>query len=156
MSNKPNEQAQINFIADCLRFGEARKDILQKFAKIYKTSDKTFDTRLKLAKDAITKEQEYANSKVNDLVSEEIKQRKIAIMDVLERKEILTKIARGELTYTKQAVSGDGIVDFEVEPDFTDRKAAIAELNKMDGDYSPTKANVELNVKQLPSWLEVK
>lgn len=155
MPNKPNEQAQIDFIVDCLRVGEKRNEVLAKFAnKWQSTSTRTFDRRLKEAESILQSEYSHIQSEVDKQVANEISERKSKILTVIERKEILTQIALGELRYTKQAVSGDGIIDFEVEPDFTDRKAAIAELNKMDGDYSPTKSNVELNVKQLPSWLK--
>jgi hypothetical protein len=61
------------------------------------------------------------------------------IADVRERKEVLTKILRGEIPLRKPIVVNFCIEYIEVLPDWMDRKAAIAELNKMEGDYAPTK-----------------
>ena len=61
------------------------------------------------------------------------------VMKAVERMQILTQIARGEIQLTKPMVV-DGIVQLiPVIPDWMDRKNAISELNKMDGSYAPTK-----------------
>lgn len=155
MPNKPNEQAQIDFIVDCLRIGEKRNEVLAKFAKKWQsTSTRTFDRRLKEAESILQSEYSHIQSEVDKQVANEISERKKKILTVIERKEILTQIALGEIPLNKPMVVDGSIELIEIVPDWADRKAAIAELNKMDGDYSPTKSNVELNVKQLPSWLK--
>lgn len=68
-----------------------------------------------------------------------------SIANVAERMQVLTKIMRGELKIIKQDVFQGMVTDVEVEPDFSDRKAAIAELNKMGGDYAPTKTDISIN-----------
>lgn len=66
----------------------------------------------------------------------------IEIASVAERKGILTKIARGEIPLTKPMVCNGKIELVDVVPDYMDRKNAIAELNKMDGDYAPSKLDI--------------
>lgn len=74
-----------------------------------------------------------ANQKAADKVSEG------EIASIQERMVILTKIARGEIPLTKPMVC-DGVIEMvPVIPDWMDRNKAIAELNKMDGSYAPTK-----------------
>jgi len=62
---------------------------------------------------------------------------KKAILNKDERMEILTKIASGEITMIKEVAGRQGIELLNVTPDFAERRAAIAELNKMDGEYAP-------------------
>lgn len=80
-----------------------------------------------------------ANQKAADKVSE------FEIATVAERMDILTKICRGDIvqviTRTVEGVS----VEYQETPSFTDRKNAIAELNKMDGSYTPVKNEVKID-----------
>jgi len=86
------------------------------------------------------------------------------IMTSLERKEILTKIARGQIPLLKPMVCDGAIELVEVAPDWMDRKNAIAELNKMEGDYTPINIDVKTNggaiqnetVIVLPSGTKIK
>lgn len=71
-----------------------------------------------------------------------IDERKMQIADINERKEILTKILRGEIPLQKAFVVGKSIEFIDVVPDWMDRKAAIAELNKMDGSYAAEKIDL--------------
>lgn len=80
-----------------------------------------------------------ANQKAIDKVAE------YQIATKAERMEILTKIMRGELKMIKQDVFQGMVTDVEVAPDFSDRKNAITELNKMCGDYEPTKTDIRIN-----------
>lgn len=57
------------------------------------------------------------------------------ILSKIERQKILTQIALGEIPLTKYVVADGVIHDMPVVPSWNDRKAAIAELNKMDGAY---------------------
>lgn len=75
------------------------------------------------------------------------------VMGVAERMSILSKIARGEIPLKKPMVCDGVIEEIEVVPDWMDRKNAIAELNKMDGSYQPTKIDATVTEKKLPSWL---
>lgn len=78
------------------------------------------------------------------------------IMSVAERMGVLTQIARGEIPLKKPMVCDGIIQEVDVVPDWMDRKNAIAELNKMDGSYQPTKieANVEVVKKELPPFMK--
>lgn len=64
---------------------------------------------------------------------------KSAVMSKQERLETLTKIAKGELKVKRPFVIGGKIMEYPSEPDAMERKAAIAEMNKMEGDYAPSK-----------------
>jgi len=73
-----------------------------------------------------------------------------SIATATERMQILTKIMRGEIPLIKPMVVDKQLVDIEVVPDYSDRRAAIAELNKMDGSYAPAKQDITTNGKDLP------
>lgn len=75
-------------------------------------------------------------------IAEEKKALKKAIMGKHERMEILTKIARQELLFEKEVPSKGGAMLLNAIPDYTDIKAAIAELNKMDGEYAPIRKDI--------------
>ena len=66
-------------------------------------------------------------------------QLKTAVMSKQERLEYLTKIAKAEIKVIKPFVISGKIMEYKMEPDATERMKAIAELNKMQGDYSPIK-----------------
>lgn len=68
-----------------------------------------------------------------------------AIMDRLERMKLLSDIARGNLSVEQAISTKDGIDIVEAKPSFSERRAAISELNKMDGSYSPTKQEIHVN-----------
>lgn len=146
---KPNESAQIEFIKDCLRGGLQRKDIFAKFSKKWQTvASRTFDTRLKAAKDSLQQELKAIKAKTKVNVAKEVEARKIKIMSVIERQEMLSKIANGELKVEKAIATQFGAEIVMINPDMNDRIKAISELNKMGGDYAPTKN--EFNITDLP------
>jgi len=133
-------QLQIEFIKSELRKNGKRSTILTKFVKKWHSvSERTFDRRLKLAELAMSSEIKAIQEKAEEKVAEEVEARKLEIMDVMERKDILTQIARGKIPLKKHMVVDKVIEEVDVIPDWNDRRAAIAELNKMDGDYAPTK-----------------
>lgn len=153
---KPSEQAQVNFIADCLRKGEQRKDILAKFVKKWqKAGTRTFDRRLKVAQAAVQEEQKRIRATAEDNVAKEADALKSKIMTAFERQELLTQIAKGEIKIKKPFVIQGKIMEYPAEPDHTDRINAVKELNKIDGTYAPEKKEHEIKGK-LPSWLETK
>jgi hypothetical protein len=67
------------------------------------------------------------------------------IMTSVERMEFLTKMAKGEVKVKQPFVIGGKIMEYPSEPTFAERRAAIAELNKMDGSYAPTESKVKLD-----------
>lgn len=76
---------------------------------------------------------------------------KSKILTRLERMEILSEIARGEIPLTKHIVCDGVIQEREVVPAWMDRKAALAELNKMDGEYAPIRKDITSGGEQLPA-----
>jgi hypothetical protein len=74
---------------------------------------------------------------------------KLGILSKLERMKILSDIAQGEIVLTKYIVCDGVIQERDVVPDYNDRKGAIAELNKMDGDYAPVKKDITSGGKEI-------
>ena len=66
------------------------------------------------------------------------------IMGKAERMELLTKMAKGQLKIKTPVVIAGKIMEYPAEPTASDRRAAIAELNKMSGDYAPAKSVVTI------------
>jgi hypothetical protein len=133
---KPNEVAQIDFIVDCLRKGEARKIILAKFVKKWQgKSNRTFDRRLRQAESALQGEQQAVKAKSEESINQAIEARKANILSAIDRQELLSKIANGDVKVKKPFVIGGKIMEYPSEPDHLDKIKAIAELNKMDGSY---------------------
>ena len=148
---KKKNIAQVDFIVACLRKGQQRKAILANFAKKWQNiSERTFDRRLNDAVAKFQAEQSYIQAQAEQEVAKEVEARKEAIMSTIERKEILTKIARGKVPMLKPMVVSQGagmgstIETIEVAPSWEDRRAAIAELNKMDGAYASEKSEIKV------------
>ena len=107
---KPSETAQINFIADCLRKGEQRKEILGKFGKKWeKVSRTTFDRRLRQAEAHVASEQQRIKEQAEQDVVKEADALKSKILTSLERQAILSDMAKGELETEVLLVTKDGI-----------------------------------------------
>jgi hypothetical protein len=80
----------------------------------------------------------------NDSKVSEIAQ--MNIMGKAERMELLTKMAKGELKIKTPFVIAGKIMEYPAELTASDRRAAIAELNKMAGDYAPAKTETTLKL----------
>ena len=85
----------------------------------------------------------------NDSKVSEIAQ--MNIMGKAERMELLTKMAKGELKIKTPFVIAGKIMEYPAEPTASDRRAAIAELNKMAGDYAPAQLNTTITDQRPPS-----
>lgn len=135
-----NKIVIIDFIVSCVEKGEQRGTILSKVVKKWQISDRTFDRFLKTASEQ-HQETQSAIKKAKEAIDIQncVSQRSKQIADVTERKEILTKIIRGQIPLTKPMIVKGRIRHIKTVPDWADRKAAIAELNKMDGSYAPDK-----------------
>lgn len=87
-------------------------------------------------------------SKANEIAAEKLAEGEIA--DKIERQKLLTQIMRGDVKIRADKFFFDGktgaVVTQEVDelPDHAARIKAIAELNKMDGSYAPSKTELEL------------
>ena len=145
---KPNKQIIIDFIISCLKNGEQRGNILVKTGKKWGTSKSAFDRYLKIAKDQYTVTQGLIKSELLEIDKQAaVEARKKAIMNADDRKEWLTKIIMKDLKVMKVGGSTqmvheykdkNGVIVTEIIS-YDHKLKALAELNKMEGDYSPTK-----------------
>lgn len=142
---KPHAQMQIDFLSDLLSQGMTRKEILpildEKWPNL---SIKTKDRRLIAAKNQLQARRAKIIQAADMDIQNDVKLLKSKILTVAERMEILTKIALGEIPLLKP-VSVDGQIEMvEVVPAWSDRREAIAELNKMCGDYAPVRQKLSI------------
>lgn len=146
----PGTLAQIEFIKSHLRKGGKRGGILSKFVQKWpKVSERTFTRRIRIAEDELQIENKEVQKKAEEKAKKKTEELELEILTVLERKSILAQIAKGGIPLTKPMVCNGEIVQADVIPTYTDRMNAIAELNKMDGDYAPTKTDLTSKGKQL-------
>ena len=143
MAINPHRETIINEIFTELDFGVDRGETLSKIVAEWQISTRTFDRYWKEARSrfqALTEKAQKAKEEV--YIQEEKKAAKKAILSKHQRQEILTQIAMGQIPLTKHIVCDGVIQERDTVPNWADRKAAIAELNKMDGDYAPTKKDI--------------
>jgi hypothetical protein len=155
---KANEQKQVDLIIDFLKKGYQRKTILSNFVQFCpNVSEKTFQRRLKVAEGMFKEQMSKLNTLVEQKLNEDANVAKIEFLTVSERQAILAGQARGEIKVKKAVFTPKGIVYIEEEPNHADRRAAVAELNKMCGDYAPQKTESKVDINQLPlPTIEVK
>lgn len=140
---KSNKQVQIDFIVSCLEKADSRAMILSKISKKWQINTRTVDRLLKTAKEQHSaKQQAISKAALGNSTLKALKGLKSNIFTAIERMEYLKKVIKGEVKIKKPFVVLGEIVDHEVDPDHSDRLRAIAELNKMCGDYAPTKTDV--------------
>ena len=154
---KPAEQAQTNFIMDCLRKGEQRKVVLAKFVKKWQgASDRTFDRRLRQAEKEVAKEQQRIRTEAEGNVAEAVKGLESKIMTVIDRQVYLSLIANCKSDIKKFGNQYYQIIEFaDGRKEFisqSDKLKAIAELNKMEGSYAVTK----FELSRAEGWDEFK
>ena len=140
---KPKKEQTVNAMLLEIEMGISYSECLRVNDGLWGLPSSTFDRywaeaskRFKARLDAI----EEATTKV--AVSMEVKALKKAILSKHERQEILTQIAKGEIPLVKHIVCDGIIQEVDVVPAWADRRAAIAELNKMEGDYAPIKKDI--------------
>jgi hypothetical protein len=71
-----------------------------------------------------------------------------SIASATERMKILTKIIRGEMIIVQEALFEGIAYPYVTKPTFSEIKAAINELNRMDGSHKPIEANVRVIQEQ--------
>lgn len=158
--DKIDKQTAIKSILSDLKKGIDKPDIMRKIApkcgKSKSTQDRWFaeaekqylenQNRLRPIKEKAEEEAVYEATK------EAIK---TGILSKLERQKILSDIAKGDIPLSKYIVC-DGIIhEREIIPNWADRKAAIAELNKMDGEYAPIKTDITSKGNKLKSEISI-
>jgi hypothetical protein len=131
-----------------LRQGATRQQIHAKICKTVQLSTRKLDSLLKEARHLHTQEaQTLQKAELEGLTEARKKEALESVLSVLDRKLILSEIARGELVLQKPMVVNKEIQVIDVVPNYEDRRAAIAELNKMDGAYAPTEIKGTLDVR---------
>lgn len=75
------------------------------------------------------------DSKVSEIAAKRI-------MTVADRLEYLTKVVNGEIKTKVPFVVAGKIMEYYRDPDQADKLKALAELNKMGGDYAPAKTEI--------------
>jgi hypothetical protein len=165
MNYNARQEILINAILSEMDFSTKRGDILTIIQDQYGTADRTFDKYYKVAKERFAGTQnlvqearqaqtmkKIALAKEKQLIEMELDGSRDRIMNKLERMEILTQIARADIKLLKEIPGPLGTTfEINVVPDYNERKAAIAELNKMDGDYAPIKNDLTSKGDKLQS-----
>ena len=142
---KANKLIIIDAIVVQLKKGKGYSEIFGLICTKWDISRSTFSNYWKIATTTHSKEQEILKIAKHELdIQSALNERKSQIADVLERKEILTQISRGQIPLRKAIVVDGALEYYEVVPDWMDRRGAIAELNKMEGEYAATKTNVQI------------
>ena len=146
---KPSKQIIIDFIIDGLKNGKDRGKLLAIIGKKWQISQRTFDRHWKTANEQHAIKQQVIKKELDILdMSAAIEARKKAIMSADDRKEYLTKIILGEIEVPYSEAKWDKSTDKFVKIPFVElaghaaRINAIAELNKMEGEYAPNKLEI--------------
>jgi hypothetical protein len=144
---KFDKQKTLTLMVSLLREGGTRGGILSKVGKTCQCSVRTLDRILKEATQIHMQESaQLQKAELEGLTEARKKEAMEGVLSSLERKKILSEIARGKVLVKKPVVTKFGVEEIDCEPDHGDRKAAIAELNKMDGDYAPVKSKQEITI----------
>ena len=147
---RPNRQVVINDILLELENGISYTNCLKANQKLWGLSTSTFDRYWGLANKKFKEIQDLRSAAIVDKYIElEKKAVELNILNKFERQAILSSIARGEIPLQKPIVCDGVIQQIETVPSWADRRAAIAELNKMDGDYAPIKQDITNRVTQI-------
>lgn len=151
---KPNKQVLIDFIINCLKEGEPRNIILAKVVlkcHLRPPSSRTVDRWLKIANIEFKAAQIETKKELAKVDLEmAVEERKRVILTAIERKELLTQIALGEVEIPTLEAKWDPVnkifvmIPFVELPTHQARIKAVEELNKMDGDYAATKQDIKI------------
>lgn len=137
---KPSKQVIIDAIIKEIEQGKTYTKVMAVNGRKWQMPERTFNRYWKTANEQhIVKQQEIKKELAEVDKQAAIEARKKAVMSKQERLETLTKIAKGELKVKRPFIIGGRIMEYPSEPDAMERKAAIAEMNKMEGDYAPSK-----------------
>lgn len=139
---KPNKENIITEILIEIEKGTNYTQCSNLFEILWSLPTSTFKRYWKIASDRFRERQQHIQNELTGVALELEKEAlKKAILTKHERMEILSEIARGEMEMTKYIVCDGVIQEREIDPMWKDRKDAIAELNRMDGSYSPIKTD---------------
>jgi len=131
-----NKDSAIKSILADLKKGISKKDIMRDIAQ---KCTKDGSTLRRWFTEANEQYKAFMNVAAPIIQEKEIEAMgelaKAGILSKMERQKILTQIALGTLPLTKYIVADGVIQERDVVPNYADRRAAIQELNKMDGAY---------------------
>lgn len=158
---KPSKQIIIDFIVEQLQQGSERGEVLAKCGEKWQTPPRTFDRYFKEAKEQHVAAQQVVKKELAKVSIEQAKESlKKQILTADERKEFLSKLVLKETKLLKVGaqvqmvhsfIDKDGNIVNEILP--TELKIkAIAELNKMEGDYAATKQDVTIHSPMIIDW----
>jgi hypothetical protein len=143
---KSNKQVIVDFIVSRLEKGEQRATILAKVVKKWQSSVRTFDRLLKIANEQYSNRLHLASKAADDTyVAMKAEAAKEAVMSKQEREEYLTKLIKGDIEIPYTEVKWNPVsksfetIQFVELASHGARISAISELNKMGGDYAPSK-----------------
>ncbi len=130
---KANKQIIIDNIITEIETGTPTENICATICTKFQFTERTFYNHYKIAQQQHSLKREAIKTELMKVDTQfAIEARTSEILNSNERKIILSQIARGETIS-----EGNNI------PLWGDRIRAIAELNRMEGDYSPTKIDFE-------------
>jgi len=146
---KPNKELIVNEMLGEMDFGITYSECLELNQTKWDLSHGTFVRYWKEASSRYLASNEKAKEAENDMRIQMAQERvKKAILTKEERLEILSQIARGEIPMVKYivvsggAACGSSIEERTIYPAWRDRRDAVAEINKMEGDYAPIKKDI--------------
>jgi len=147
-----DKESAINTALANIKAGMSKPEIVSILSKLCPSVSKKTITRYYAA--ALDKCQEYKVKLHEAIESDEVEiiGRATSVMGVLsrlDRQKILTEIAVGRVTYQKEVATKFGIETLTVYPSWSDRKAAIQELNKMDSAYLPAEPDDDSEIREI-------
>lgn len=151
-NNGLQKENAINTAIANIKAGMLKKDVVSILSKLCPEMSKKTISRYYAA--ALDKCQVYEAKLHKVIESNEIEvlgraSSSLGILSRLERQIILTDIARGNVTHTKEVATKFGVETLTVYPTWSDRKAAIQELNKMDSAYMPAETEDDDEIKEI-------
>lgn len=156
MNKSPEIQARINVVAKEMANGGNRETIIAKYGKKWRIASRTIDRYIKEARQKAQELQQAASKAADEVfIKTKAEGAESAIMSRMERLITLTRIATGELkneikkpAWNNQAKKFE-IITVNEKPGDNAIIKAIAEMNKMEGDYSPDKIDVNGTISSI-------
>lgn len=152
MQLNPRKENIITDILTELTKGATFSETLDTIDVLWSVPETTFKRYWKEANERFNVVSERTQAKIMSMIEDTAEERqRLGILNKMERMKILSEIAKGEIPLKKYIVADGVIQERDIVADYNDRKAAIAELNKMDGDYAPTKKDITSGGEKLPA-----
>ena len=132
-----NKTAYTDFIVTELSKGNVNyKDVFLVFLSKFKLSEPTFVKYWKIANETYQEQRKVINdAKLEDSINLEKESQKTLILDKVARMKIAEDIAIGKAKRVEGTI---------VMPSSADRLKALDYLSKIEGDYAPTKQDVNI------------